>query len=324
MGADMQTKKTMHCVLHGDYIKFVTDPSMACPHCESENLKKSEEKAIEKQTIQSQSELVEVVMMCDTHGEKRIEVPRFMAKMARHCPDCVGVKRDIELKPLIQQTVNEELKKTGIPENYIGQTFAGLDDMRSPKQRLIVGRLIQYVKDLISTGHSEGAKNILLSGNLGTGKTLYASILLQAVLNRALADGVQDERDIRLKGRLSVKFVSEPNLLNQLTAIWKSNTDTQKAMIARLAEKSILVIDDVGTISSTNTHLLDLYANLLDERYKRRLPTIITSNLMHDDLKLAIGARSADRFFEKNRVIIANFDWGSYRAGTSPEEIEMF
>jgi DNA replication protein DnaC len=110
--------------------------------------------------------------------------------------------------------------------------------MRSPKQRLIVGRLIQYVKDLISTGHSEGAKNILLSGNLGTGKTLYASILLQAVLNRALSDGVQDERDIRLKGRLSVQFVSEPNLLNQLTAIWKSNTDTQKAMIARLAEKA--------------------------------------------------------------------------------------
>jgi hypothetical protein len=32
---------------------------------------------------------------------------------------------------------------------------------------------------------------------------------------------------------------------------------------------------------------------------KRRLPTIITSNLMHDDLKLAIGARSADRFLKR-------------------------
>ena len=80
MGADMQTKKTMHCVLHGDYIKFVTDPSMACPHCESENLKKSEEKAIEKQTIQSQSELVEVVMMCDTHGENELKCPALWQK----------------------------------------------------------------------------------------------------------------------------------------------------------------------------------------------------------------------------------------------------
>lgn len=321
----MQTTTTHKCPIHGEYIKFVTDPSKACPHCEVENVKRNEAKAIQKQSIQTHSVVVEVQVKCETHGNRTIEVPQCMATMARYCPDCVSEKRDLELKPLIRQTVEKELQKTGIPENFIGQKYSQLDyESNRHKQTVITDRLIKYVKDLISAGHSEGAKNILLSGNMGTGKTLYASILLQEILNRSLADGVQDERDIRLKGRLSVQFVSELNLLNQLTAIWKSNTDTQKDMIKRLAEKSILVIDDVGTTTSTNTHLLDLYANLIDERYKRRLPTIITSNLAHDDLKLAIGARSADRFFEKNRVIIANFDWASYRAGTNPEEIEMF
>jgi DNA replication protein DnaC len=161
---------------------------------------------------------------------------------------------------------------------------------------------------------------------MGTGKTLFASILLQEVISRAFVDRIQDEHDIRLKGRLSALFISEPALLNAITATWDRNSpEKMKHLVDRLSSKSILCIDDVGASISTHTHLLDLYANVIDERYKRKLPTIITTNLKHDDLKLAIGARSADRLVEKNRIIIANFDWSGYRSGeVGSPEIEMF
>lgn len=327
--ANTMNKIQLNCLLHGDYQRLTTDSVKACPQCLEESGKQAERLAekheVEKISLSKTVSLVEKTIQCEIHEAVTFQVPSFMANSDLLCPTCIQEKRNEELRPQIQEMIGQELKKTGIPVNYVGMQFSTLDFSRSNKQQPIVQRLIKYVQDLKAAGASDGAKNILLHGNMGTGKTLYAAILLQEVLKRSLANGVVDPNDIRLKGGLSVLFVSEPALLHEITATWKADGGSQKALLKRLAKKSILCIDDVGTITSTNTHLLDFYAALIDERYKRRLPTIITSNLRHDDLKLAIGARAADRFFEKNRVIVMGFDWNSYRGGqTGTDEIEMF
>lgn len=326
MGVAMNNqKKTLNCLIHGDYVKFITDQNMQCPHCESENERRKEIEAVEKVSLRKTVQVVDVTVNCLDHGLVEFKVPSFMANQQLECPQCVSKKRNEEIQPVVEKVVQEKIRKSGIPVNYLGERFTTLDHSRSHKQQAITKRLIDYVVDMVKVGSSDNAKNILLCGNMGTGKTLYASILLQEVVKRSLVAGIADSRDVKLKGGLSVLFISETTLLNDLTATWKHDSiETSKSLIKRLSKKSILCIDDVGVMTSTNTHLLDLYAAIIDERYKRRLPTIITSNLQHDDLKLAIGARSADRFFEKNRVIVANFDWHGYRTGTvGTSEIEF-
>lgn len=322
---NVNTRLSLQCVLHGEYEKFITEENKTCPYCAVENAKKSNINEVETKKARFHLEIKTVTVNCDIHGLIKFNVPEFMVNKATECPQCASKKRADGIKPKIEKVIELQFKESGIPENYLTERFSTIDASRSPKQQKITGRLVQYVRDLALQGTSYGAKNILLSGNMGTGKTLYASILLKEVLRRSLVENVTDEKDIRLKGGLSVQFVSEPMLLNDITATWKSNTENSKALMERLASKSILCIDDVGAITSTHAHLLDFYASLLDERYKRRLPTIITSNLQYDDLRLAIGARSVDRFMEKNRIIVANFDWHGYRSSEQgTDEIEMF
>ncbi|MCU4320630.1 AAA family ATPase [Acinetobacter bereziniae] len=318
-------KLILNCVLHGDYQKFINDANKECPHCAVENAKKIKTEEINLKKIGFRLGVKSITVQCERHGESRFNVPEFMIGIVNECPHCANDKRKEVIQPKIKQVIDMQFRESGIPENCINHRFSTIDASRSPKQQTITERLIMYIKNLAEKGTSYGEKNILLSGNMGTGKTLYASILLKEVLRRSLDKNISDEKDIRLKSSLSVQFVSEPMLLNEITATWKSNTENSKALMERLASKSILCIDDVGAITSTHAHLLDFYASLLDERYKRRLPTIITSNLHYEDLRLAIGTRSVDRFMEKNRIIVANFDWQGYRSGeVGTDELEIF
>lgn len=327
MGAmQMENRVQLNCLIHGDYQKFTTDENKACPHCDQEKSQKQQDQAIAKTQAKPSFDTLVVQIPCTEHGTQELKIPKFLQQVAHKCPLCVEENRLKELQPEIKKLIQKTLKKSGIPENNIGQNFSSLDATRSPKQQAITARLVQYIKDLVAAGNSEGAKNILLCGNMGTGKTAYASALLEGVIHRSLVSKAADENDLALKGGLSVLFISEPNLIHAITATWGQNaTEKTQDLINRLSSKAILCIDDVGATTTTHTHLLDAYAAIIDERYKRKLPTIMTSNLSHTDIRLAIGARSADRFMEKNRIIVANFDWQGYRnARPGTNEIEMF
>lgn len=314
------------CDIHGEYAKFKNEQEQGCPHCLSEAAKKAELETVQKLNFGMSQLIRKVPINCQLHKDVVLEVPALMASNDLECPYCIKDKRESKLGPALKALCKREIERAGIPKNHISQKFSKIDLMKSPKQQAIAQRLIQYVRDSVKQGDFIGAKNILFSGNMGTGKTLFASILMQEVIRRSMAANVHDELDIALKGTLAVQFVSEATLKDEITATWtKGSPDSVKKMISRYSTKGLLCIDDVGLVSSGHTHLLDFYANLIDERYKQCLPTIITSNLTKDDLIHAIGARSVDRFFEKNRIIVANFDWSGYRtAEAGTDEIEMF
>lgn len=322
----METRIQLNCLIHGDYEKFTTDQDKSCPHCLKRAVESKQTQAVEKTKIDQSLLIAEVKIDCDKHGIQTLSVPRFLLANAKRCPQCVEAKRLKKLQPKIEKLIESEIKRSGIPVNNMGLSFQALDASRSPRQQKIVTRLIQYIKDMVEAGESDGAKNILLTGNMGTGKTAYASVVLQGIIRRSAKANISDENDIALKGGLSVLFISEPSLIHAITATWGNQaTEKTKDLIDRLSTKSILCIDDVGAATNTHPHLLDAYAAIIDERYKRKLPTIMTSNLSHEDIRLAIGARSADRLMEKNRIIIANFDWQGYRGGEmGTDEIEFF
>ena len=268
--------------------------------------------------------VTQVKIDCAVHGQQVLTVPAALIGAARHCPKCVQETREAKIKKSAEKFIQNYISESGLPQNSIGKRFTDLDCNKSPKQARIVERLIQYIKEMVEAGTADGAKNIMLTGNMGTGKTLYASIVLQNIARRSLDLNLESE-DIQRKNRLNFAFMSEQILMQSITASWSDKAvEKQHKLIDRLCRVPILCLDDVGTVTTTQTHLLDAYAIIFDERYKRNLPTIITSNMTHDGLRLAVGSRAADRFLENGRVIVANFDWQGYRTSDDADGIEFF
>lgn len=319
------SKLDLTCLLHGEYQKFETDENKRCPYCLKEDAEAEEARQVAK-TIFKIDGIVEVTTRCEEHGDIVLRVPSFLANNAHTCHLCIEEKRQKKLKKHFNRYLDGMYQEANIPESLRGCRFSDLDRSKSQKQSKIVERLCLYITDMVKKGESVGAKNILLTGNMGTGKTLCASIVLQNIMQRSFIDGIQSKDDIRTKGGLSCEFISEQELISEITATWSKDQsgNSSKKLYSRLVNKAVLCIDDVGTVTSMQTHLLDAYATIIDERYKRNLPTILTSNITHEGIKLAIGARSADRFLEKNKIIVANFDWGGYRtANAGTDEMEL-
>lgn len=327
MGVFMSTdtREQLHCLSHGEYFKFSSEMDKGCPYCKAEQARQDNAQYLKKTRFNLDS-IESMVVQCEIHGEQTLNVPKMLADRFKHCPLCAKNNNAATLKVEIEKHVKQAMIAGGLPENCLGHSFAAVDRSRSAKQTAIIERLIKYIQDLIAQGSSTGAKNIMLCGNMGTGKTYFATILLQNIVRRSYEASRSHVNDIQLKGGLAVQFLSEQTLQSAITATWANNAaETTQQLYQRLSRKAILCLDDVGTVTGTQTHLLDAYAYIFDERYKRNLPTIITSNMTHEGLRLAIGARAADRFLEKNRIIVANFDWQGYRtAQVGTDEIEIF
>lgn len=100
---------------------------------------------------------------------------------------------------------------------------------------------------------------LLLWGGVGTGKTFYAACIANALIEQGV----------------SVLMTNFAKILNKLSGLY---SDDKNAFIADLMRYSLLIIDDFGIERSTEFALEQVY-NIIDERYKARLPLIITTNL---------------------------------------------
>ena len=73
----------------------------------------------------------------------------------------------------------------------------------------------------------------------------------------------------------------------------------------------LLILDEVGVQFGSETEKLMLF-DVLNERYEKRKPCVLLSNLAIDDVKAFLGERVFDRLREDGGEAVA-FDWESYR-----------
>lgn len=127
--------------------------------------------------------------------------------------------------------------------------------------------------------------SLMLVGGTGTGKTALAKVLVQAI-------AVRNTWPAFLSMAKLERMCSEDNT-------W----------LDEVARTSFLVLDDVGTESREvklygNSRML--FNELLFERYDRRLPMIVTTNLSLKDFDLRYGEKVASRVREMFDIMIMN------------------
>lgn len=123
---------------------------------------------------------------------------------------------------------------------------------------------------LASAGHGQG-KNLVLHGDVGTGKTHMSWELARRYLARVPA---------------RVEILTSSQMVRSFRG------DSCDPTIDRLQSAHLLVLDDVGA-SALTPWVDDALFAVIDHRYAWRRPTVVTTNL--SDLRVALGERMASR-----------------------------
>ncbi len=129
---------------------------------------------------------------------------------------------------------------------------------------------------------------LLLEGAYGCGKTHLAA----AIANEAVELGVP------------TLFITVPDLLDSLRFAYSDPETTFEARFEEVRTAALLVLDDFGTQNATAWAQEKLF-QIINYRYINKLPTVITTNLMLDEIEGRIRSRLQDDEFVKHLRITA-------------------
>jgi len=135
---------------------------------------------------------------------------------------------------------------------------------------------------------------IAFLGKCGTGKGHLAASIVQYVIEH---HGV------------SALYIKLIDIVSRIKSDWNK----EEAVIKKLREVDLLVIDEIGVQFNTEAERLILY-RILDHRYEYLKPTIITSNHNLTELEKIIGQRIISRLYDReSENAIYKFVWDDYR-----------
>lgn len=129
---------------------------------------------------------------------------------------------------------------------------------------------------------------LLLEGGYGCGKTHLAA----AIANFAVGNGVP------------TLFITVPDLLDSLRFSYDDPETTFEQRFEEIRNAGLLILDDFGTQNATPWAQEKLF-QIINYRYINKLPTVITTNLMLDEIEGRIRSRLQDEGFVKYLKISA-------------------
>lgn len=206
-----------------------------------------------------------VEMRCPVCGEPKTREVKFGDNVVTLPLAC---KCDREREEELQREIannrkkfrNSEIIRNGYLDTYYTELTFDTDDSPDSKATKDLKRYCDKWEEMKK-------KNIglLLMGSYGTGKTFYAS---------AIANEVRKQGDYVLIGTLS-KLIQEMNAdYGHDKAEWEEKIKTYPLM----------VIDDLGVERDTD-YSYEQIENIIDLRYRSKLPVIVTTNISKSDLQ---------------------------------------
>lgn len=127
-------------------------------------------------------------------------------------------------------------------------------------------------------------KNILFSGTVGTGKSCLASAIARRVVQRGYAAYVMSAFEFN----------------NKLLECHLAPAAAKASVLEYILTADLLVIDDLATEPMLKNVTAEYLLLVLDERQRRGLSTIITTNFDQSKLAAHYGERILSRLIDKN------------------------
>ena len=126
----------------------------------------------------------------------------------------------------------------------------------------------------------EKDQGLIFWGSVGTGKSFAAACIANYLLDR----------------KVPVVMTSFVKLLD----VFQSGRDEETSILNRLGYAKLVIFDDLGAERGTDFALEKVY-NIVDSRYRKNLPMILTTNLTIEEMKSEVDMRYRriyDRVFE--------------------------
>lgn len=171
-----------------------------------------------------------------------------------------------------RQELDEKMQREEAQRQLYQRKSVGLRERRfwewkfendnGSNQKILIAR--QYVENW--TDMKRKNVGLLLMGPVGTGKSFFAGCIANALLE-------QGER---------VMMTNFSRILNEMTS-YQAN---KNQIIQNLVDYPLLIIDDLGIERNSEFALEQVY-NVIDSRYCKMLPLIVTTNLGLNEMKSA-------------------------------------
>jgi DNA replication protein DnaC len=249
------------------------------------------------QELTSSPELPQLVT-CDDCGNVKESVvipysstPIFFCK---HCNDEREKKEEESRKAAAaraaEMAITKRLEQCNIGQRFRGMTFADYKPS-CEKSRRVLAQCQEYV----AAFKPESGCNVMMIGSPGTGKNMLSAIIGQEVI----------------KMGYSSLHTTAMKLVRKIKDTWRNKEQSEQDAIDMFVAPALLVIDEIGVQFGSQTEQLFL-TEVINERYERRKPTILISNLRMSQIIEIMGERVIDRFYDDGSKMMV-FDWQSYR-----------
>lgn len=197
---------------------------------------------------------------CNTPKQCVIEIFGAIRKPPCLCK-CAVEAREREEEARRRYEFAEKVKRyrsVGFPESEMANWNFAADDGSNPKMSAAMQNYVQHFDEFRKQG-----KGLLLFGSVGTGKTFLAACVANALIDKGTPALVTNFA--RIANTVQGPFEGRQEYYDSLNKF------------------PLLVLDDLSAERKTE-YMQEIVFNVIDARYRAKLPLIITTNLTREEL----------------------------------------
>jgi DNA replication protein DnaC len=236
---------------------------------------------------------------CETHGA--FEARCFLGNIWTKCPTCTTERENAEAEKAEAAKREARLREwqarigeSGIPERFQDRTLDNFVATTDAQRYALV----------FAKGYADGFAQVMKTGRSamfigkpGTGKThLAAGIGMQVMREQ----------------RRAVLFTTVMRAVRRVKDSWsRDSRETEGQAVASMVFPDLLILDEVG-VQFGSEFERNIMFDVLNERYEKRRPVLLLSNLPKEEVAAYLGERIIDRLREDGGKLIP-FTWESHR-----------